>query len=144
MNVDKGKKFSAKHGPDVTPDRFIEKEILKQGKNKKIPCAAAFEIAKTLQVSPDAVGMTADLMNFKLTRCQLGLFGYQPQKKIVKHPDRIAEDLKNAITDQIVQGRLSCRRAWDIASDFKIEKMKVCGACEAMDIKIKNCQLGAF
>lgn len=144
MSIDKGNKFSAKHGPDATPDHFIEEEILKQGKNKEIPCAVAFEIAGTLQVSPDAVGMTADLMNFKLIKCQLGLFGYQPQKKIAKHPDRITEDLKNAIADQLVQGRLSCRSAWDIASGLKIGKMKVSGACEAMDVKIKDCQIGAF
>ena len=144
MNVEKPHKFPEKHGPDATPDRFIEEEILKKGKNKKIPCAVAFEIARTLQVSPDAVGMTADLMNFRLTKCQLGLFGYQPQKKIVKHPDRVTEDLKNAIADQLVQGRLSCRRAWDIASGLKVGKMKVSGACEAMDVKITGCQLGAF
>jgi hypothetical protein len=144
MNIDKRNKFSAKHGPDATPDRFIEEEILKQGKNSEIPCAVAFEIARTLQVLPDAVGMTVDLMNFKLTKCQLGLFGYQPQKKIVKHPDRVTEDLKNAIADQRVQGRLSCRSAWDIASGLKVGKMKVSGACEAMDVKIKDCQLGAF
>jgi len=144
MKVDKPKKFSEKHGPEATPDRFIEEEILKQGKNKKLPCAVAFEISRTLKVSPDAVGMTADLMNFKLTKCQLGLFGYQPQKKIVKHPDRVPEDLKNSIADQLVQGRLSCRRAWDIASALKIGKMKVSGACEAMGIKITGCQLGAF
>jgi hypothetical protein len=144
MSIGKGEKFSAKHGPDATPDHFIEEEILKQVKNKEIPCAVAFEIAGTLQVSPDAVGMTADLMDFKLIKCQLGLFGYQPQKKITKQPDRITEDLKNAIGDQLVQGRLSCRSAWDIASDLKIGKMKVSGACEAMDVKIKDCQLGAF
>ena len=144
MNIDTPHKFSAKHGPDATPDRSIEEEILKHGKNKEIPCAVAFEIARTLQVSPDAVGMTADLMNFKLTKCQLGLFGYQPQKKIVKQPDRVTEDLKNAIADQRVQGRLSCRSAWDIASDLKVGKMKVSGACEAMDVKITDCQLGAF
>ena len=144
MNINKRKKFSAKHGSDATPDRFIEEEILKQGKNKEIPCSVAFEIAKTLKVTPDAVGMTADLINFKLTKCQLGLFGYRPQKKIVEHPDRITENLKNAIADKLVHGRLSCRRAWDIASDFKIGKMKVSGACEAMDVKITGCQLGAF
>ena len=144
MNNDKRKKFSAKHGPDATPDRFIEEEILTHGKNKEIPCAVAFEIARTLKVNPDAVGMTADLMNFKLTKCQLGLFGYQPQKKIVKHPDRVTEDLKNAIADHLVQGRLSCRRAWEIATGLKIGKMKVSGACEAMDVKITECQLGAF
>jgi hypothetical protein len=144
MNVEKRSKFSEKHDPDATPDRLIEKEILTHGKNKEIPCAVAFEIARTLAVSPEAVGITADLMNFKLTKCQLGLFGYRPRKKIVERPDRVTEELKNAISDRLVQGRLSCRKAWDIASGLKMGKMKVSGACEAMDIKITGCQLGAF
>ena len=144
MNADKPSKFSAKHGPDAAPDRVIEEEILKRGKNREIPCAVAFEIASTLQVSPDAVGMTADLMNVKLTKCQLGLFGYRPRKKLVEHPDHVPESLKTAISDRLVQGRLSCRKAWDIASELKIGKMEVCGACEAMAIKITGCQLGAF
>jgi len=55
-----------------------------------------------------------------------------------------SEDLKDAISDALIQGRLSCKNAWDIASRFKVHKMKVSGACEAMGIKIKHCQLGAF
>ena len=82
MSLDKGKTYSAKHGPDEKPDTSIKNEILKKTKNKKIPCAVAFEIAKTLQVSPEEVGKTADLMNFRLTKCQLGLFGYQPKKRL--------------------------------------------------------------
>lgn len=144
MNVHRGKKFAQKHGPDAKPDKSVKDEILKLTKNDEIPCAVAFEIAKVLQVSPDAVGKTADLMNFKLTKCQLGLFGYQPQKKIVEPQNSLKEDLKDAITDVLVQGRLSCGRAWDIASRLSVSKMSVSGACEAMGIKIKDCQLGAF
>jgi len=54
------------------------------------------------------------------------------------------EDLKNEISDALVQGRLSCKSAWDIATRFNVHKMKISGACEAMGIRIKHCQLGAF
>ena len=144
MSLRKGNKFSSKHGPDAKPDKSIKDEILKLTKNEKIPCAVAFEIAKTLQMSPETVGKTADLMNFKLIKCQLGLFGYQPQKKIVKFQDSIKVDVKDAVSDALVQGRLSCKRAWDIASRLNVSKMTVSGACEAMGVKIKDCQLGAF
>ena len=144
MSLPKGKTFSTKHGPDEKPDTLIKNEILKQTKNEKIPCAVAFEIAKALQISPRKVGKTADLMNFKLTKCQLGLFGYQSPKKIVKPRDNIKEDVKDAISDALVQGRLSCKRAWDIAIRLNVSKMTVSSACEAMEIKIKDCQLGAF
>jgi hypothetical protein len=144
MNLRKRKSFSTKHGSDERPDTSIKIEILKQTQNEKIPCAVAFEISKALQISPKKVGKTADLMNFKLTKCQLGLFGYQPHKKIVKPLDSINVDLKDAVSDALVQERLSCMQAWDIASRLQVSKMTVSGACETMGIKIKDCQIGAF
>jgi hypothetical protein len=144
MSLRKGKTFSTKHGSDEKPDTSIKNEILKRTQNEKIPCAVAFEIARALQISPEKVGKTADLINFKLTKCQLGLFGYQPQKKIVKPQDSINVDVKDAVFDALVQERLSCKQAWDIASRLQVSKMTVSGACETMGVKIRNCQLGAF
>ncbi|MFO7970888.1 MAG: hypothetical protein R6U40_03970 [Desulfobacterales bacterium] len=144
MDLRRGKKFVEKHGPDAQPDSVIKNEILKRTHKNEIPCAVAFEIAKELKVSPDAVGMTADLINYQLVKCQLGLFGYHPKKKIVTPQDTVTEDLKNAISEALVQERLSCKSAWDIATRFNVHKMKISGACEAMGIKINVCQLGAF
>ena len=144
MSISKGKSFSTKHESDEKPDTSIKNEILNRTKNEKIPCAVAFEISKVLQISPAKVGKTADLMNFKLTKCQLGLFGYQPKKKIVKPQDSINVDVKDAVIDALVQERLSCKQAWDIASRLQVSKMTVSGACETMGVKIKDCQLGAF
>lgn len=144
MNLPCGKKFAEKHGPDAQPDSVIKNEILKRTHKDEIPCAVAFEIANALKVSPDAVGMTADLINCRLVKCQLGLFGYHPKKKIVTPQHTVTENLKNAISQALVQGRLSCKSAWDIATRFNVQKMKVSGACEAMGIKITHCQLGAF
>ena len=144
MNLHKDNQFAQKHGSDAKLDILIKNEIINRSKDNKIPCAVAFEIAKELQVSADTVGMTVDLINYRLEKCQLGLFGYQPNKKIVKPQNKVSEDLKDAISDALIQGRLSCKNAWDIASHFKVHKMKVSGACEAMGIKIKHCQLGAF
>jgi len=144
MNLQNDKRFLQKHGPDAQPDRVIKNEMLKRTHKNEVPCAVAFEIAKKLQVSPEAVGMTADLINYRLVKCQLGLFGYHPKKKIVTPQDTVTEDLKNAISEALVQGRLSCKSAWDIATRFNVHKMKISGACEAMGIKINVCQLGAF
>jgi hypothetical protein len=144
MDLQRSKKFAEKHGPDAQPDKVIKNEILKRTHKNEIPCAVAFEIAKALKVSPDTVGMTADLINCRLVKCQLGLFGYHPKKKIVSPQHTITEDLKNAIYEALVQGRLSCKSAWDISTRFNVHKMKISGACEAMGIKINVCQLGAF
>lgn len=139
-----GKKFAAKHGPNAKPNSLITNKILSRAKNKELPCALAFEIAKELQVSADAVGKDSDLLNFKLTKCQLGLFGYQPQKKIIKPQGSVNQDLQDTIVDALVEGKLSCQSAWDIASRLKVQKMDISGVCEFMQIKINNCQLGAF
>jgi hypothetical protein len=72
MSSGKRKKFAEKHEPGATPDRRIKEEILKQIPNKELSCKVAFEIAKKLQVSKKAVGLTADLLEFKLVKCQLG------------------------------------------------------------------------
>jgi hypothetical protein len=144
MKRQNGKRFVEKHGPNAAPDRVIKNAILQRTHKNELPCAVAFEIAEALQVPPDSVGMTADLMDYKLVKCQLGLFGYRPKKKIVKSQDTVAEDLKNTVLDALDQGKLSCKSAWEIASRFKIHKMKISGACEAMGVKITRCQLGAF
>ncbi|OQX26497.1 MAG: hypothetical protein BWK80_10170 [Desulfobacteraceae bacterium IS3] len=144
MAAHSGKKFAEKHGPDAKPDSLIRDEILKNTKDNELPCAVAFEIAKSMGVLPKEVGKTADLMNFRIVKCQMGLFGYKPESKAVKpHPDA-SRELKDAILNAMVNERLPCKSAWEIGARLDIGKMTVSGACEAMNLKIKPCQLGAF
>jgi hypothetical protein len=138
------KPFFQKHGANAIPDGSIKKEILSRIKGDSISCSVAFDIAKTLKVSPDRVGQTADLMNLKLTKCQLGLFGHTPESKIIEPKPDIDLELKNEIQEALVDGRLPCQGAWEIASRLSVAKLEVSGACEALNIKIKPCQLGAF
>jgi len=138
------KPFSEKHGPDQKPEDFIQKEILNRTKDNTIACAVAFDIAKLLNVSPDRVGRTMDLMNVRLVKCQLGIFGYPAKNKIVKPSAHVDSELSAAIRHGLVGDRLPCRNAWEIAASLGVPKMAVSGACEAMGIKIKPCQLGAF
>jgi hypothetical protein len=79
-----------------------------------------------------------------LVKCQLGLFGYTPEKKIVKPKATENPDLASAIRDARVDGKLSCENAWEIARRFDVSKMRVSSVCEQLKIKVKPCQLGAF
>jgi hypothetical protein len=90
------------------------------------------------------VGKSADLLNLRLNKCQLGLFGYQPNKKIVNPREEADRELKDAISGSLTEGKLTCKAAWDIASRLGVPKMTVSSACEAAGIKIAACQLGAF
>ena len=137
-------KFSDKHGPAATVDDSIKDRVIDNAKMGELACAVAFKIVDELKTTPAEVGKAVDLLDFRLVKCQLGLFGYKPDKKIVKA--KIPEDpeLEKAIRAALCDGELACRDAWGIARQFQLPKMAVSNACEALKIKIKPCQLGAF
>ena len=135
--------FAAKHGADATANPVVRGEIESRISGNEIPCAVAFEIAASTDTRPAEVGKTADLMNLRLVKCQLGLFGYSGGK-IVKPQPPGDPDLTAAIESASVDQRLSCEQAWSIAARFNLRKLNFGGVCEALGVKIKPCQLGAF
>jgi len=137
-------KFSDKHEPEVKLNKALGDEILSRVKGGNLACAVAFDIAKSLDTSAAAVGLTADLLNLRLAKCQLGLFGYASGKKMMKPLENVDADLKVAITAELKEGYLPCIKAWEISRRFKLPKLSISGACEVLKIKIKPCQLGAF
>jgi hypothetical protein len=144
MKHQKGQKFADKHGVEVRVNELIKEHIIGHTKNNELACAKAFKIADELNVSAAEVGKTADLLNMKLVKCQLGLFGYTPEKKVVKPKAASTIKLESAIQDSLAEGALPCAKAWEIARNFDISKMTVSAVCEQLKIKIKPCQLGAF
>lgn len=136
--------YSQKHHPDLHPDPRIEKEIKQRCKEQAISCFRAFEIADRLNVKPIEVGRTADLMNIRLVKCRLGLFGHKPKNKVVRAKETSNRALQDAIADSSENNQLTCEKAWQIADQLNISKLTVSNASQAKGIKIKNCQLGAF
>jgi hypothetical protein len=109
-----------------------------------LPCAVAFKIAKEMQLPPLEIGRASDSQEIPLAKCQLGLFGYLPEKKIVKAETDASPELLDALKAALENDRLPCAAVWRIANQFKMTKMKVSAVCEGHDVKIKPCQLGAF
>ena len=130
------------HDSEVKPE--IEAALKQLASNGEIPCAVAFKIASDLNIEPGDVGITVDLIEMRLTKCQLGLFGYQPVKRIVKPAREVSKDLEEGIRGGLEDGRLPCVTAWRIAKDLGIRKMEVSSACEALEIRLCSCQIGAF
>ncbi len=139
-----GKKYSEKHEGDARPDPMLEKEIKARLKGQAIPCAVVFHTAGELNVTPQQIGKTADLLEIPISKCQLGLFGYTPEKKIVKAEKTSNQELMDAIKASLVNDRLPCEVAWKIAARFNAPKLKIGNICEGEGIKVKPCQLGAF
>ena len=144
MAHEKGQKFSAKHEPGAQADPTVKENVIKNATQGELACAVAFQIADKLGVLPSEIGKTVDLLNMKLSKCQLGLFGYKPVKKKVKARGPENRQLEEAIRKSLIDGKLACSDAWEIANRFETTKMSVSGACEYLGIKIKPCQLGAF
>ncbi len=136
--------YSKKHPSDKKPIPEVVEAVKSKAQEGGMPCAVAFEVAKELNVEPSEVGFTLDHLGIRIIKCQLGLFGYDPEKRLVKPADSVDPSLKQAIETGLKGGRLPCKEAWAIASEKGLRKMQVSAACEALGIKISNCQLGAF
>jgi hypothetical protein len=140
---DKGKYFK-KHPDGSKVDEDLKQEIISQVKNNNISCKKAEEIAREVGSTLEETGRAIDILNINITKCQLGLFGYGETKKIVEPAKEVSPELKEKISSALKDGRLSCATTWKIAGELNIPRMKVCAACEALEIKVKPCQLGAF
>ncbi|MGQ9492680.1 MAG: hypothetical protein ACUVR2_02815 [Anaerolineae bacterium] len=122
------------------------REALVEG---ELPCASAFVIAQRLGVEPLQVGMMADELGVRLSKCQLGLFGYGAKaegkhrrvKPMQNVPAKIAAAIRAALGKD---GKLSCAAAWQIAEELKISRQQVSDAAEGLGVRIGHCQLGAF
>ena len=123
---------------------LLDKEILNRVTDNELSCVAGFEIAGKLNVPAKDIGEAADRLKVRIVKCQIGLFGYKPDKKIVKAQETVSAELKAAISNSLEDGRLSCIKAWEIAAKLKIQRFSVSCACETLKIKIRDCQLGAF
>ena len=135
--------YAAKH-EDVQLDADLARALEDAREADGVSCEKAHAVAHQLNKDPHEAGRTLDLQNRPIIRCQLGLFGYTPHKRIVKPARELAPDLADEIRAARVDGRLPCRAAWEIADRRGIERLKVAEACEALKIKIGACQLGAF
>lgn len=135
--------YAAKH-PGAEPDPELAAAVRALSRDGGLSCAEAHRIAQKLEVSPADVGRTLDLLEMRIRRCQLGLFGYHPQRKILQPADSVKPDLAEALEQAASQGRISCARLWQVAETGHMPRLSTAAACERLGLKIGPCQLGAF
>ena len=137
----KEKREKAKGGQ---ADPAVASALEKRSTEGEISCAKAEGAALDQKADMAEIGKTLDVLGIRIIECQLGLFGYGKRKKAVTPAQSVSPGLRDAISAALVDGRLSCKDAWEIASRVRTQRMAVASACEAMGIRIKPCQLGAF
>jgi hypothetical protein len=136
--------FASKWSKGEKPDPQIAEGIKAGAAGGGFSCLQCEQLAKDLQVKIGKVGVTLDLLEIRIAQCQLGLFGYAPESRIVKPAPAVSPEVERAIRHALVNDRLPCIAAWSIAKRFELPKMDVAAACETLKIKVKPCQLGAF
>jgi hypothetical protein len=140
---DKGH-YAAKHPAGTIINAEIARIVAQKSKDNIITCADALSIVAKTGKSAKEVGVTLDLLEMRISFCQMGLFGFSPDKRVVRAAKSVDEKLQQAIEAKLQNGRLSCADSQRIADQLALPWMAVSEACEALKIKIKPCQLGAF
>ena len=115
----------------------------------QISCANAHRVAEELGVTPiqvgNAVNETSDL---RFYRCQMGFFGYgikaEGTHRIVQPAADVPGDVRAALEPHIVDGRIPCAVAWQVADNLEYPYLAMANILERLDLRVKPCQLGCF
>jgi hypothetical protein len=114
----------------------------------QLPCNQAFAIAQTQGLDPLTVGSAANEAGIRISRCQLGLFGYGPKAegkhKIVHAMDEVPERLAARLRAAAEGGSITCTAIWQVADGLGYKRLEASSAVEAMGLKVSRCQLGCF
>ena len=136
--------YAAKHTDPLIPENLRQK-VAAAAENGCLSCTKAHQLAQETGFSPAEVGRAADLLELRLTGCQLGLFGHNREKdKSIEAVTNPSLELREALAAGQKNHRLPCLEAWQAATRFNLKKTEITAACEALNIKISPCQLGAF
>lgn len=129
-------------------DERMHRAMIERLENGQLPCNQAFAVAKILGVEPLSVGLAANEADIRISRCQLGLFGYGPKAegkhKIVHPMENVPERLAARLRAEAEGGGITCAAVWRAADGLGLTRLEASSAVEAMGLKVSRCQLGCF
>src|SRR5574340_335672 len=100
--------YSKKHPAGTTVSDALAAAVRGKTHNGEIACAEAFEIAAAQGVPAGEIGKALDLLEVRISRCQLGRFGYGPGIKILRKVDAVVPELEKALRGRLASERISC------------------------------------
>lgn len=112
--------------------------------DKRIACRAVHDIANEIKCSPSKVGQTADLIEVRINRCQLGLFGRKDSNIQLLSKGDISQEISTVIEAAVSNGKIACLVCWQIADKLNLSRLEMGAVCDALEVKVSPCQLGAF
>jgi hypothetical protein len=124
----------------------LAKDVRDGSIDGRLPCARAFDIAELNHAAPPQVRETADRLGARISRCQLGLFGFEDlgERRLVRALPKVPESLASRVRESLIDGRLPCAAAWRLADDEGLPRLLLGCACETIGVRVAPCQLGCF
>lgn len=129
-------------------NKQLRQAILSHMEDGHLTCHRAHTIAQEMGVEPLEVGRAADEVEIRVSRCQIGLFGYGPKAegkhKIVRPMAQVPPPLEAAIRAEAGEEDISCIAMWQIADRLGYSRLEVSNAVEGLGLRVSTCQLGCF
>jgi len=126
----------------------LQDQVRAAANDDQLPCARAHNLAAKWGMTPEALGAAARKVGTRITRCQMGLFGYGPKDtpsyRVVQAAGHVPEGLTVEVQAALVDGRLPCRAAWALARCHGLTYRQMGDVLEALGLKVKSCQMGQF
>jgi len=124
----------------------IETALLDSLRDGRLPCAFAFRLAEENNWTPAQIATEANRLGIRISRCQLGLFGYDAfgQKGLVQTLETVPGDVTVSLHDAEKDGQIACAALWRIAQEHGLPRIAIASAAETLDLRISPCQLGCF
>ncbi|MGB1226697.1 MAG: ModE family transcriptional regulator [Poseidonibacter sp.] len=105
--------------------------------NGALSCVKAFRVAKLIGMEPKVIAQIAREMNFKITNCELGVFGD------LKFTD-MNDDIYNMLKTNTNNSKIECQIAWKIAQEKNNTINQIGSTIKNSDLKVTKCQIGCF
>jgi len=88
----------------------LEEKIREHLIDGRLPCPSAFMIAGRTGITPAEVRRVADRLGIRISRCQLGLFGFEEfgTRGLVHPLERIPPRIEEKLKAGLVDGSLPC------------------------------------
>jgi len=118
-------KYAAKHPPGTTINERVAKAILEKSPGGTLACGTGEKISKELGVEIAEVGITADLLEMKSTKCQRGLFGWGEKPshgRDIQALDSVSAEMKSALEEAAENGAITCAALWRIADQLGVKR----------------------
>ena len=129
-------------------DERLHRAMLERLQDGQLPCNQAHAIAQALDMEPLTVGFAANDADIRISRCQLGLFGYGPKAegkhKIVHPMEEVPERLAARLRAAADGDRITCEAIWKAADGLGYKRIEASSTAEAMGLRVSRCQLGCF